>query len=229
MLRHLFSNGVNPCDIERGPARFLRPLRHRKYCQCGLKGTKIGWNEMKAGRFLKQETGFWNYSALNMHYPSRKSMNEWSFGWDRASSYEWLFPRLKVWWGLPSWIAKWLSDKGFLFSFYFSLSLEIGMSMTFILCLSHHCIWGGGFNLFSCFTSAQIEQNFVPGWHTKRKHSSLIQMMRFNTSELMIFRWNFGLELTLSCVGPFKGVGVAWTYFVCGVDIDIWGLEGGLW
>ena len=38
------------------------------------------------------------------------------------------------------------------------------MSITIIICLSHHCILEAGALLMSCFTDSQTQRNFVPGF-----------------------------------------------------------------
>lgn len=85
-------------------------------------------------------------------------------------------------------VALWncLGPETFLLSstFFFHVC---GISITVILCLSHHhTLWAD--NLFSSFTGLQKEGNFSPRQIILRFHWYLIWMMRFGTFEMMIFK-----------------------------------------
>ena len=64
---------------------------------------------------------------------------------------------------LPDQILKIRTRNSFLCLFHF-LPSGIGMSITIITCLSHHCIWKAGALLMSCFSDSQMQRNFTPGF-----------------------------------------------------------------
>lgn len=47
--------------------------------------------------------------------------------------------------------------------YFLVLPCKIRISITIVLCLSHHCIMRVNY-LFSIFVSPQMEKNFSPGW-----------------------------------------------------------------